>query len=85
MLNRINKFCISKSCSRKTEECKSLLSTILQNSFTMPFCSFCKGWGIPSYQVSSLDSSCCAKCIRLNCSRCDIQSVSSSKLYKIAI
>ncbi|KAF3768377.1 hypothetical protein M406DRAFT_249898, partial [Cryphonectria parasitica EP155] len=58
----------------------SLLSLVLQNAITMPSCSFCKGCGIQFCQVSIENSSCCAECVRLDCSRCDVQGLSAAEI-----
>lgn len=73
-----------KTPSIKTEQRNTLLLTILTNSSTMPSCSACQSQGIQSCQVSPLDSSRCAECVRLNLSRCDVLGVSASQLRKIA-
>ncbi|KAF3768295.1 hypothetical protein M406DRAFT_249962, partial [Cryphonectria parasitica EP155] len=75
--NRINK---SRSYTKKTKQKDSLLSLVLQNAIIILSCSFCKGCGIQSCQVSVEDSSRCAECIRLSCSQCNIQGLSAAEI-----
>ncbi|KAF3768251.1 hypothetical protein M406DRAFT_249081 [Cryphonectria parasitica EP155] len=82
MLNRITK---SRSRAEKTKQKDSLLSLVLQNAITMPSCSFCEDRGIQSCQVSVEDSSRCAECVRLSCSRCDVQGLSAAEIHRIGI
>lgn len=85
MSGRIGKVRSSKPRSEKTKQKDSLLSIILQNAVTMPSCSFCEGRGIPSCQVSSVDSARCTECVRLGRSRCDVQGLSASELRRIGV
>ncbi|KXJ84602.1 hypothetical protein Micbo1qcDRAFT_108542, partial [Microdochium bolleyi] len=73
-----------KPRAAKTQERDALLAAILQNSTTMPSCSFCEGRGIDRCEVSLTDSSRCAECVRLGRSRCDVRGVGPDELRKIA-
>ncbi|KAL8419001.1 hypothetical protein RB594_002277 [Gaeumannomyces avenae] len=69
---------------RPTIRRDNLLSIILSSSLEMPSCSACEAAGLSSCQVSLLDSSRCAECVRLGRARCDVLGVSAVQLRQIA-
>jgi septal ring factor EnvC (AmiA/AmiB activator) len=81
MSSRVSK---SKSKSKSSLRSNDLLSAILSHSVNMPSCSACSSRGIPSCEVSPIDSSRCSECVRLKRSRCDVLGVTPAQLRKIA-
>ncbi|KAF3761225.1 hypothetical protein M406DRAFT_265771 [Cryphonectria parasitica EP155] len=84
--NRINKSCIRKPSSipKSIQDRNLLVSCLLENFIKILVCFYCKDCDFGSCKVSSGDSSRCIECIRLSCSKCNIISSSSEKLYNIA-
>ena len=81
MLSKVKNSCIAKSC--KTKQRNSLLAAILLNPTIIPSCSFYKGRGISSCQVSPYNSSRYAEYVCLNRSCYDVLGPSSAKLRNI--
>lgn len=86
MSSRVKNARVSKAYSgpKSTADRDALLSAIFQNCVEMPSCSSCEDRGIESCQVSPLDSSRCAECVRLGSSSCDVLGPSPSDIRKIS-
>jgi len=60
-----------------------LFLSVLSRSITMPSCSACEARGQPSCQVSDLDSTRCAECVRSGRSQCDVLGPSLEHLQQV--
>jgi len=87
MSNRVKNARVSKAFSgpKSTADRDALLGAIYQNCVEMPSCSSCEDRGVESCQVSPLDSSRCAECVRLGLSSCDVLGPSPVDIRKISL
>ncbi|KAF3763715.1 hypothetical protein M406DRAFT_262975, partial [Cryphonectria parasitica EP155] len=79
--------CICKpfSIPKSIQDRNLLISRFLKNFIEMLIYSYCKKRSFEFCKISSRNSSCCIKCIHLNCFKCNIMNSFSEKLCNIAI